>query len=190
MSSDTKTSEATGSQTELPGGGNIDNIREILFGAQMRQYDKRFQRIEDLLAKECGDLREELRRRLDALETFTKQETEALTDNIKAEKEERKGGATDLGKELTALGKELEKRSTRIEEKFSKGLRDLRANLLDQSKSLSKEIKDSNDGLLADINRELEELRSDKTDRAALISLFNEMALRLGDQLHLPDPES
>ena len=34
-----------------PEAGNVDKIREILFGGQMRAYDKRFSRLEDRLAK-------------------------------------------------------------------------------------------------------------------------------------------
>ena len=31
--------------TQVPEGGNIENIRDILFGSQMRQYERRFQRL-------------------------------------------------------------------------------------------------------------------------------------------------
>lgn len=188
MSAD-KAKKATGGGGELPGGGNVDNIREILFGTHMRQYEKRFQRLEEMLAKEANDLREEMRRRLDALETFTKQEVEALSDGIKAEKGERKQACNDLGKELNGLTKELDKRGSSLEGAFDKGLRDLRTALLDQSKSLSKEIKAKGDGVLAELQREIEELRVDKTDRAALMSLFTEMAMRLGDELRLPETD-
>ena len=39
--------------------GNVDKIRDILFGSQMRDYDKKFARIEERLLKETADLREE-----------------------------------------------------------------------------------------------------------------------------------
>ena len=35
-----------------PEAGNVDKIREILFGGQMRAYDKRFSRLEERLTKE------------------------------------------------------------------------------------------------------------------------------------------
>src|SRR5215813_12449769 len=59
-------------------GQNVDKIRDILFGAQMRDYDKRFARLEDRLMKDAEALRDEMRKRLDALESYVKQEAEAL----------------------------------------------------------------------------------------------------------------
>ena len=185
MSAD-KARKATSVDGELPGGGNVDNIREILFGTHMRQYEKRFQRLEEQLSRESTELREELRRRLDALEAYTKQETTALADAVKAEKTERKSEAGDLAKEVAGLTADVDRRSAALEEAFTKGLRDLRTALLDQNKSLSQEIQDKGDGLLAALRRDIEELRVDKTDRAALASLFTEVALRLGDELRLP----
>ena len=38
-------------------GQNVDKIRDILFGAQMRDYDKRFARLEDRLMKDAEALR-------------------------------------------------------------------------------------------------------------------------------------
>lgn len=190
MSATKKAGNLPDPQTELPGGGNIDNIREIIFGTQMRHYEKRFQRLEESLAKESTDLREELRRRLDALEAYAKQETEALADRLKAEKDERKSACADLGKELTGLAKDTEKKTGRLEERATKSHSELRAVLLEQSKSLSSEIKDKGDGLLRELRRELEELRTEKTDRAALTALFTEMAMRLSDELRLPITDS
>ena len=40
--------------------------------------------------------------------------------------------------------------------------------------------------VLATLAREAESLRSEKTDRATLASLLNEMAMRLTDELRIP----
>ena len=53
-------------------GGSVDKIRDILFGAQMREYDRRFARLEDRLGnmEECVTSNEfELRRELKKLES-------------------------------------------------------------------------------------------------------------------------
>ena len=52
------------------GAGNIDKIRDILFGSNMRDYEQRFSRLEEALKKESADLRDTTRRHLEALETF------------------------------------------------------------------------------------------------------------------------
>ena len=53
-------------------GGNVDKIRDILFGNQMREYDSRFARLEETLLKESSDLKESVRKRIDTLESFFK----------------------------------------------------------------------------------------------------------------------
>ena len=61
--------------------------------------------------------------------------------------------------------------------------------MLDQSKILSSEIRDKGNVVLGDLGKEIEELRAEKTDRAALTALFTEMAMRLSDELRLPGTE-
>lgn len=65
------------------GSGNLDKIREILFGTQMREYEKQITRLEERLVKECSSLRDDTRKRLDSLETYIKQEVESLTELAK-----------------------------------------------------------------------------------------------------------
>ena len=185
MSADKKKSNPQ-TETELPGGGNIDNIREILFGAQIRQNEKRFQRLEEQLAKEGADLREEIGRRFDELESYVKQENDAITERIDGEKNERAGSLKELNREVGALTRDLEKKAGSLGDKLNKGMKDLRGQLLEQSKNLSSEIRDKGKVVLSDLSREIEELRAEKTDRAALTALFTEMALRLSDELRLP----
>lgn len=39
------------SSSDLAGGGNLDKVRDILFGTQMRDYEKRFNRMEERFMK-------------------------------------------------------------------------------------------------------------------------------------------
>src|SRR4051812_14459636 len=73
-SAETKQADGTPSLNEA---NNIDKIRDILFGVQMRDYEKRFSRLEERLLKESADLRDETRKRFDSLENFVKSEFEA-----------------------------------------------------------------------------------------------------------------
>lgn len=55
-------------------------IRNIFFGSQMRDYDDRFQKLEERLSREAGELRSDLQRQLQALETFMRGEVESMTN--------------------------------------------------------------------------------------------------------------
>src|SRR5262245_38596065 len=74
--------KASSSPLEEPGVANLDRVRDILFGAHMRDYDRRFARLEERLVKETTTLNDEVRRRLTVLEEFVKREAESLAERI------------------------------------------------------------------------------------------------------------
>ncbi len=182
------------SQSQLGGGqlvegGNIDKIREILFGGQMRDYTKRFSRLEERLLKETADLRDDTKRRFDALEMFVKQELETLGYRLKVEQGERDESVQALSRDLKDSSKALERKLVQMDEQTSRGQSDLRQQILNQSKSLSDEIRQKYEELSAALEREAMELRTDKTDRSALAALFTEVAMRLNNEFKIPGDE-
>jgi DNA anti-recombination protein RmuC len=166
--------------------GNIDKIREILFGVQMRDNEKRFVRLEERLLQEAADLREDTRKRFEALESFVKSEFEALTDRLQAEQRTRDESVQNLSRELQGTGKALEKKLAQFDEQTTRSQRDLRQQILDQSKNLSDEIRQKSNELVARLEREVAELGHTKTDRASLAALFTEVALRLNNEFKIP----
>jgi hypothetical protein len=166
-------------QTET---GNVDKIRDILFGGQMRDYDKRFSRLEERVTKETAELREHTKRSVDALEYFVKSEFEALSARLDAERQGRDGVARDLQDTARAIEKKLQD----FENQTSQVHRDLRQNILEQSKALNEEIHRKHDEVSTTLKREVADLNHEKTDRAALSSLFTELALRLNQDFNIP----
>jgi DNA anti-recombination protein RmuC len=173
----------------LAGGASIDKVRDILFGAQMREYDRRFSRLEERLLKETSDLKDDVRKRLGALEEYLKQELEALGQRLSTERGDREDAAKSLGHDLRETANAFDRKMASMDEQAARAQRDLRQQLLDQHQRLTDELQSRHAELLATLNREATELRDEKADRTALASLFTEMALRLNDQLRLPTPE-
>jgi hypothetical protein len=83
-------------------------------------------------------------------------------------------------------GKIVEKKLSQLEDQMSDGHAELRAKLLEHSKSVSAEIDKLRRDSTAALNREVEALRDEKTDRAGLADLFNEFSLRLKNKFELP----
>lgn len=166
--------------------GNVDKIREILFGGQMRAYDKRFIRLEERLAKESSDLREESKNLFKALETFVKSEFEALTNRLHSEQRARDEAVQSVTHELHETAKALDSKLQQFDAQTTQTQRDLRQQLLDQSQTLSDEIRRKHDELAALLERELAALDKDKTGRASLSALFSEVALRLNNDFKMP----
>lgn len=166
--------------------GSLEKVRDILFGVQMREVDRRFAQIEERIARDASDLREDLRRRLTALELFVKSEVESLNSRLRAEHDTRTGLAGTLGRDLAALAGTLERRASAIDDQMDHRQRELRQQMLDQHKRLSDDLAQKAQDLLDALAREAGALRHAKTDRATLAALLAEMAGRLTDGLDGP----
>jgi hypothetical protein len=184
---------ASRQQEENPGNGevregqNVDKIRDILFGSQMRDYEKRFVRLEERMVKASEALREEVKKRFDSLEAYVGQEFEALGQRLKAEKSERGEALKELTRETRDSSKAHEKRMSQLDDQLGEAQGELRARILEQSKTLMGAIQKSHGEMESALEREAETLRTEKTDRAMLADLFSELSLRLKDELTLPD---
>lgn len=158
---------------------NIEKIRSILFGNQMRDYEARFVRLESQINQEAADLRADFRRRFEALEGYVRQELDALNERLTSEYHDRSGAMQEVQKSVEALGQGLDKRVHQLDEQVSKAQRELRQQLLSQSKQQRDDMQAGISELSALVSRELQQLRSDKTDRAALAGLLTDLAARL-----------
>jgi hypothetical protein len=171
------------------GAGNVDKIRDILFGSQMRDYESRFARLEETLIKETLEIRETNRRRFEQLEGYIKNEFETVQSRLKTERDERSDAASKLSRELKDLNDTLSRRIRDLDDRETDVERKLRSDLLQQARDLTEEIRTRHDEMVSVLDKRVSELRDGKTDRAALASLFNEVALRLSDQFQIPGAE-
>lgn len=172
---------------DTPEDGNIDKIRDILFGSQSRDFERRFGRLEERITKDVADMRDETRKKLDSLEEFIKGEVRSLSERIASEQSSRSDAVRDLASELKDLSHQLEKKAASINEQAARSESDLRQQLLAQSKTLSDDIQLRHNELLASLDREASEIRDDKADRTALAELFTEMAMRLTNDFKMPE---
>jgi hypothetical protein len=179
MSHDTDLEEAVARESGADRGGNVDKIRDILFGSQMRDYDKRFARFEERLLKETADLREDVKRRFTSMEAYLKNEITALTDRQKTDQGTNTDTIKEISRDLKESIKANEKKAAQLEEQNAKAQRDLRQHILEETKRLTDEIEQKNRELAALVERETQDLRISLTDRLALADLFAEVSLRL-----------
>jgi DNA anti-recombination protein RmuC len=120
---------------------SLDQIRDILFGAVMRDTDKKLARLEERLLKEQEDLKEDARHRFESLEVFVKKEMESLAERLQAGHITRDEALRALTQELKEVVSGFEKRTTQLDEQTAKAQRELRQQILDQSKTLRDEYR-------------------------------------------------
>ncbi len=169
-----------------PETGNIDKIREILFGGQMRDYERRFMRVEERLTKESQDLRDDTKRRFEALEQFITNEFTALADRLQAEQRTRDEALQGAWRGIHDTGHSLSAKLAELNDQTERAQSHLRQQILAQSKDLTDAMRKNQEEITGMLQREVADLNHGKTDRSSLATLLTEMAMRLNNDLKMP----
>jgi len=160
-------------------GANIEQIRDIIFGTQMREYNQRFAELEERLINESVALREDLNKRLSALEQYVKKEMESLGGNLRGEQQSRAAAVKELAAGQVELSKSTDKRFADATAAAEKAQREIRTQLMEQTKAVRDELHKKATELATNLRREAADLREIKADRSALAALFADLAARL-----------
>jgi hypothetical protein len=160
---------------------SLEAVRDILFGAQMRSVESRLQAMEERLLREQNQLRTDLVRKIDDLESRTRDEFRAASERMTADRARGSEETRSLGAELTQAHRDLEQRHLRLQEATSLADAEIRDQLLMHASATSTEFARTRQALTTDIAGKHQELMTKKTDRVALARLLSEVAKRLDD---------
>ena len=170
---------------------NMDKIRYILFGAQMREQEKWYTRLEKRTFKEINSLKTETRKRFDSLEKYIKDEIDMLNDRLQTEQDDRSASVKDLSKELQEMNTVLEQRIVRLSNQLDNSSMNLRRQIMELSKNLSSELQQKYEDTSDILEESSNELRTNKVDRTVLSELFAEIAMRLTNEFPMDiDPQN
>jgi hypothetical protein len=168
---------------------NLDKVRDILFGGQMRAVESRLARIEERLLHEQKTLKKDLEKQLANFESSTSRELNALREKLDAERSNRGDEVKAVGAELKSSFKSLDKRLAKLDEATSTADAELRTQLLEHTKATAAQIKALGEEIMAELGRAVRELRAEKTDTASLIEVFSDVAVRLSEELQASTEE-
>jgi len=172
----------------------MDQVRELLFGAQMKEVEIHFQRQEERFERKIADVNEALKTRVDSLENFMKSEVSSLLrrlkeeqserDNaLKEEQRERTEAVTRLAKELASAVEIFERKSDKIVATLDATEQELRQLMMADNAVLSRKVEERYQDALSTLSSTAGQIRDDLVGRSALSVLFTEVALKLSGQL-------
>ena len=146
----------------------VERIRDIIFGPQMRLYEQQFKRMSghiDLIGKQLA----ELKSTVDEQRT----EQESRLQKLQEDMNQRSGELANT------LGARLDQLEASLEEQDAEGKKQTR----EITRKLQKQAKD----LRSEFTTALDALEDEKTSRHNLGDLLVEMGTRLKDQASLAD---
>ena len=163
-----------------PAPEGIDQVRDLLFGGQMRMVDARIQSLDERLSHETGAMRADFERQITELDNSIKKELARHSERLVAERTKRVDDLKALSAELRDSLRSLEKRHNNLEEAAGLADADLRDNMIKQGAALSADLTKTSDRLASELDRITSQLQADKLDSSALVTGLTDLAARLG----------
>lgn len=176
----------TGQKTKGPNGTvadpapeSIDQVRDILFGGQMRMVDARLQGLEERVRHENAALRADFERQISELDGSIKKELARHAERLASERTKRAEDLKAVSAELKEALKGLERRHQTLEEVAGIADAELRDHLLKQGAAFSGELARTSERLSTELDRIATALQAEKLDTAALATGLTDLAGRL-----------
>ena len=172
---------------------SMNQVRDLLFGTQLRDVETRFQRHEARFQREVNDAREALKARLDSLENFMRSETATLAHRmnteaaerdaaLKAEQRERIEAFNKLAGNIAAAEEAFERRIAALSNTLDNTGQEIRKLLQAETNSLNNKIDEKYTSALNVISETASQIRHDMVHRSTLSNMFTEMAVKLSNQ--------
>jgi gas vesicle protein len=169
--------------------GNIDQIRDIIFGAQLRDYNTRF----DKLESELGNFRQELLDRIQEVKTTNAAELRSVVDSVdKRIKALQLTGEEERNDLRQIIDRTHRKASTNFE-KLSEDLETttgvLRDNLSETKSKLQDDIRNLRTYVQDELERRLSAIGNIKVSRDDMAEILFELGMRLKGTEFVPELE-
>ena len=181
MENKSKKTARSGSQGEVDSAevDNVDKIRDILFGNQMREVDQRFAGLEKSLAKDLAALRNENAMQIESLKTFIESEIELLGSRLAGEEAARIENVDDLEGQLKQQVKQIDRKIAETNKALDKNSSETNQKILKQSQDFSKELGDQIGESRERMDTHRQELSAAKVDKLVLGEVLSNMALQI-----------
>jgi len=148
---------------------SLDKVRDILFGTQARQSEKRFDGIEKRLSKEIDALRKDHDKTIAALRVEMEKKFDGLAAALDTEKVERSEQVQAVETEVTGRLAEFEASAAAAQES-------LQAKLIDETQKMRDELAESEARQAQVLTEAMTQLRSELAGRSQVAQMFRDLA--------------
>lgn len=152
--------------------GDLDQVRQILFGAESQEIQERFANLQQHFTDVLDVLKDSVDERFKAMEASVQKQNDALSKRLVNEKEQRKESDADLTAALTENRGQLDDHIAETE-------RALRAALEDEANKASNDRNARFEALTARLEQTAADLGDAKTDRHSLADLLDQLSTGL-----------
>lgn len=147
---------------------DVDKIRDIIFGGQMREYAERFDRLEKSIIARVDQLSADMDKRIDQLST-----------KLSAERDERKATGTALKSQIRDSEKQMKEVIAESGSGWAAEAVELHNTMVAESEEMAELIEKTKAELITSIQDEVGRLDAQKLATANLADLFADISREL-----------
>ncbi len=166
--------------------GNIDQIRDIIFGPQLRESNSRIAQIESDLAS----LQQELRDRTDQVKTALSTELRAAVDSLekklKSVSLSAQEESLDLRQQLDRVSKKFSNSVEALDQTVDKQTNALRSELVETRTKLQEDVRTLREHVFEELERRFSTLKEAKVSRDDMAEVLFELGMRLKGTEFIP----
>ena len=166
--------------------GNIDQIRDIIFGAQLREYDIRFGKLES----DISLLQQEMRSHVEQLKIgFTadlKTGFDSLEKKLKLFNLNHEEEAADLRQQVDRLNRRFSSCVQSLDDELNSQTKSIREDISQTKVQLEEEVLTLRDLVLEEIERRFSNLRQSKVSKDDMAETLFALGMRLKENEFIP----
>ncbi len=166
--------------------GNIDQIRDIIFGAQLRDYDNRLNKIESDLVLLQQELRERVEQVKTSVTTDFKGAVDSLEKRLKSLSSTTQEEAVDLRQQVDRVNRKFSSSLQTLDETLDAQTRVIRGELSQTKSQLQDNVNSLRDLVIEELDRRFGQLNDTKVSKDDIAETLFALGMRLKGTEFIP----
>lgn len=167
--------------------GNIDQIRDIIFGAHLREYNSRLDKAESDISLIQQEVRDRIQDLKTGLTTEIRSAVESIDKRLKSISTSAQDESADLRQQLDRLNRKFSNSIESLDEIVESQRISLREELAQTRDSLQSDSRELRSLVLEELDRHFSILKEDKISKDDMAELLFELGMRLKGSEFVPE---
>ncbi|MBW4616419.1 MAG: DUF1664 domain-containing protein [Desmonostoc vinosum HA7617-LM4] len=159
--------------------GNIDQIRDIIFGAQLREYDNRFNKLETDIARTQQEMRSHVEQLKASFSSELKAAVESIEKKLKLLSLSTQEETADLSQQIDRVNRKFSSTVQSLDEELDKQTSSIRDEISQNKNQTQEDITALRDLILEELDRRFSELTEAKVSKNDIAETLFALGMRL-----------
>jgi len=169
--------------------GNVDQIRDLLFGKQQRDYETRLNKLESSLSALQQEMRDRLNQLNDTLSTELRSTMYSLEKKIQYISITTNEELTDMRQDLEGKDKNVSESIEALNKLIGSQINSVKGEVNQAQEKLEKDIQSLRNEIVDKLEKRLSSLTESKVGRDDLAEILFELCMRVKKNEFLPELE-